>query len=94
MPEWFHRWRHSIRKRRGKPVRYASPTVALVADLAAHLCSRRPYPLCGKPFHRHDSTKHREEHRTLILAQPQSAVSQPVKEAFLSMRQAAEASGD
>jgi hypothetical protein len=32
-----------------------------------------------------------EEYQSLILAEPESSVSQPVKEAFLSMRQAAEA---
>jgi hypothetical protein len=32
-----------------------------------------------------------EVYQSLILAEPQSAVSQPVKEAFLAMRQAAEA---
>ncbi|MDX9952685.1 MAG: restriction endonuclease, SacI family [Anaerolineae bacterium] len=31
-----------------------------------------------------------EEYQTLILAEPESSVSQPVKEAFLSMRQTAE----
>jgi DNA adenine methylase len=31
-----------------------------------------------------------ETYQALILAEPQSAVSQPVKEAFLAMRQAAE----
>jgi DNA adenine methylase len=32
-----------------------------------------------------------ETYQALILAEPESAVSQPVKEAFLSMRRAAEA---
>lgn len=32
-----------------------------------------------------------DEYQSLILAEPESSVSQPVKEAFLSMRQAAEA---
>lgn len=32
-----------------------------------------------------------EEYQSLILAEPESSVNQPVKEAFLSMRQAAEA---
>ena len=32
-----------------------------------------------------------EEYQTLLLSQPDSAVSQPLKEAFLSLRQAAEA---
>lgn len=32
-----------------------------------------------------------QEYQSLILAEPESSVSQPVKEAFLSMRQAAEA---
>jgi DNA adenine methylase len=31
-----------------------------------------------------------EAYQALILAEPESAVSQPVKEAFLAMRQAAE----
>jgi DNA adenine methylase len=31
------------------------------------------------------------EYQSLMLAEPESAVSQPVKEAFLSMRQAVEA---
>ena len=40
-------------------------------------------------FHRLRS-RFLEAYQTLILAEPQSAVSQPVKEAFLAMRQAAE----
>ena len=40
-------------------------------------------------FHRLRS-RFLETYQTLILAEPQSAVSQPVKEAFLAMRQAAE----
>ncbi len=41
-------------------------------------------------FHRLRST-FLETYQALILAEPQSAVSQPVKEAFLAMRQTAEA---
>jgi DNA adenine methylase len=40
-------------------------------------------------FHRL-RTRFLEAYQALILSEPQSAVSQPVKEAFLAMRQAAE----
>jgi len=35
-----------------------------------------------------------EAYQELVLAEPESAVSQPLKEAFLAMRQAAESNGD
>ena len=41
-------------------------------------------------FHRL-RTSFLEEYQSLLLAEPESSVSQPVKEAFLVMRQAAEA---